>query len=100
MLLVDRGSMYCNISEGACFFFDIDVKGGESVVISRRLQLLQWYGFQECYRYGFQGCYSGKFSCMFFKGLPSMPKGEIVGMFLDRGRVCVFLIDEKDQHDQ
>jgi hypothetical protein len=34
MLLVDRGSMYCNNSGGACFFFDIDVKGGESVVIS------------------------------------------------------------------
>ena len=69
LLIVDRGSMYCNNSGGACFFFDIDVKGGESVVnfkdatvvvISR---MLQWY------------------SCMFFKGLPSMPKGEIVGMF-------------------
>jgi hypothetical protein len=70
--------MYCNSSGGACFFFDIDVKGGESVVISR---MLQWY------------------SWMFFKGLPSMPKGEIVGMFSDRGRVCVFVIDGKD-HDQ
>jgi hypothetical protein len=70
--------MYCNNSGGACFFFDIDVKGGESVVISR---MLQWY------------------SWMFFKGLPSMPKGEIVGMFSDRGRVCVFVIDGKD-HDQ
>jgi hypothetical protein len=28
---------------------------------------------------------------MFFKWFPSMPKGEIVGMFLDRGRVCVFV---------
>ena len=28
-----------------------------------------------------------------------MPKGEIVGMFSDRGRVCVFVIDGKD-HDQ
>jgi hypothetical protein len=37
---------------------------------------------------------------MFFKGFPSMPKGEIVGMFSDRGRVCVFVIDGKDQHDQ
>jgi hypothetical protein len=37
---------------------------------------------------------------MFFKGFPSMPKGEIVGMFLDRGRVCVFVIDGEDQHDQ
>ena len=80
--------MYCNNSGGACFFFDIDVKGGESVVnfkdatvvvISR---MLQWY------------------SCMFFKGLPSMPKGDIVGMFLDRGRVCVFVIDGEDKHDQ
>jgi hypothetical protein len=71
--------MYCNNSGGVCFFFDIDVKGGESVVISR---MLQWY------------------SCMFFKGFPSMPKGEIVGMFLDRGRVCVFFIDGEDQHDQ
>jgi hypothetical protein len=71
--------MYRNSSGGACFFFDIDVKGGESVVISR---MLQWY------------------SCMFFKGFPSMPKGEIVGMFSDRGRVCVFVIDGEDQHDQ
>jgi hypothetical protein len=35
--------MYCNSSGGACFFFDIDVKGGESgnlfqYVISRMLQ--------------------------------------------------------------
>jgi hypothetical protein len=37
---------------------------------------------------------------MFFKGFPSMPKGEIVGMFLDRGRLCVFFIDGEDQHDQ
>jgi hypothetical protein len=73
--------MYYNSSGGACFFFDIDVKGGESVVnfkdatvvvISR---MLQWY------------------SCILFKMLPSMPKGEIVGMFLDKGRVCVFFID-------
>jgi hypothetical protein len=70
--------MYCNSSGGACFFFDIDVKGGESVVISK---MLQWYNW------------------MFFKGLPSMPKGEIVGMFSDRGRVCMFVIDGKD-HDQ
>jgi hypothetical protein len=37
---------------------------------------------------------------MFFKGLPSMPKGDIVGMFSNRGRVCMFIIDGKDQHDQ
>jgi hypothetical protein len=36
---------------------------------------------------------------MFFKGFPSMPKGDIVGMFLDRGRVCVFFIDGKYKHD-
>jgi hypothetical protein len=65
-------------ARGEHVFFDIDVKGGESVVISR---MLQWY------------------SWMFFKGFPSMPKGEIVGMFSDRGRVCVFVIDGKD-HDQ
>jgi hypothetical protein len=72
--------MYCNNSGGVCFFFDIDVKGGESVVISISW-MLQWY------------------SWTFFKGLPSMPKGEIVGMFSDRGKVCVFVIDGKD-HDQ
>jgi hypothetical protein len=75
--------MYCNSSGGACFFFDIDFKGGESVVISRMLQwyswMLQWY------------------SWTFFKGFPSMPKGDIVGMFSDRGKVCVFFIDGKDQ---
>jgi hypothetical protein len=48
------------------------------VVISR---MLQWY------------------SWISFKGFPSMPKGEIVGMFSDRGRLCVFVIDGKD-HDQ
>jgi hypothetical protein len=37
---------------------------------------------------------------MFFKGFPSMPKGDIVGMFSDKGRVCVFIIDGKDHHDQ
>jgi hypothetical protein len=31
-LIVDRGSMYYNSLGGACFFFDIHVKGGESVV--------------------------------------------------------------------
>jgi hypothetical protein len=64
-------------TQGEHVFFDIDVKGGESVVISR---MLQWY------------------SWIFFKGLPSMPKGEIVGMFSERGRVCMFFIDGKD-HD-
>jgi hypothetical protein len=42
---------------------------------------------------------------MFFKGFPSMPKGDIVGMFSNRGRVCVFVInddviDGEDQYDQ
>jgi hypothetical protein len=37
---------------------------------------------------------------MFLKGFPSMPKGDIVGMFSDRGRVCVFVIDGKDQDQQ
>ena len=76
LLIVDRGSMYCNSSGGACFFFDIDVKGVESVVISR---MLQWY------------------SWMFFKGFPSMPKGKIVGMFI-MGRQkeeYLFFIDGK-----
>jgi hypothetical protein len=41
-LIVDRGSMYCNNSGGACFFFEIDAKGGESVVISR---MLKWYSW-------------------------------------------------------
>jgi hypothetical protein len=36
---------------------------------------------------------------MFFKGFPSMPKGDIVGMFLDRHIVCMFVIDGKYQHD-
>jgi hypothetical protein len=29
MLIVNRGSMFCNRSGDECFFFDIDVKGGE-----------------------------------------------------------------------
>jgi hypothetical protein len=33
LLIVDRGSMYYNSSGGACYFFDIDVKGGESVMV-------------------------------------------------------------------
>ena len=57
MLIVDRGSMYCNSSGGACFFFDIDVKGGEK---SSR----------------------GESECMWVLELPSMPKGEIVGKYL------------------
>jgi hypothetical protein len=29
MLIVDRGSMFCNRLGEECFFFDIDVKGEE-----------------------------------------------------------------------
>jgi hypothetical protein len=85
-IIVDWGSMCCNSLGGACFFFDIDVKGGESVVnfkdatVVEISRMLQWY------------------SCMFFKGFSLMPKGDIVGMFLDKGRVCVFVIDGEDQH--
>jgi hypothetical protein len=62
MILVDRGSMYCNNSGGACFFFDIDVKGGESVVISvfqsgnfsqdmiSRMLQESYSGFHQCQR--------------------------------------------------
>jgi hypothetical protein len=57
MLIVDRGSMYCNSSGGACFFFDIDVKGGEKSL-------------------------GGESECMWVLVLPSMPKGEIVGKYL------------------
>jgi hypothetical protein len=78
MLIVDRGSMYCNNSGGACFFFDIDVKGGESVVISR---MIQWYNWM-FFKIGF--------SSRGFKGFPSILKGEIVGMFFrQRQSMCV-----------
>jgi hypothetical protein len=78
LLIVDRGSLYYNNLGGACFFFDIDVKGGESVVISRMLQWYNWMFFRI-------GC-----SSRGFKGLPSMPNGEIVGMFFrQRNSMCV-----------
>ena len=57
MFIVDRGSMFCNRSGGACFFFDIDVKGGEKSP-------------------------GGESECMWVLVLPSMPKGEIVGKYL------------------
>ena len=60
LLIVERESMYHKNSRGACFFFDIDLKGGESVVISR---MLQWY------------------SWIFFK-VAINAKGEIVGIFI------------------
>jgi hypothetical protein len=59
MLIVDRGSMFCNRSGEECFFLDIDVKGGEkSSGEEIRMQ------------------------CMWVRVLPSMPKGEIVGKYL------------------
>jgi hypothetical protein len=42
-------------------------------------RMLQWYSY----------------SCMFFKGLPSMPKGEIVGMFSEKKAEYLFVIDGK-----
>jgi hypothetical protein len=57
----------------------VNFKDATVVVISR---MLQWY------------------SCMFFKGFPSIPNGEIVGIFLDRGILCMFVIDGEDQYDQ
>jgi hypothetical protein len=57
MLIVDKGSMYCNNSGGACFFFDIDVKGGEK-------------------------CLGGVSECMWVLVLPLMPKGEIASKYL------------------
>jgi hypothetical protein len=68
MLIVDRGSMYCNSSGGACFFFDIDVKGGEKIL-------------------------EGESECMWVLVLPSIPKGEIIGRFIV-GSKCV--IDGKN----
>jgi hypothetical protein len=55
MLMVDRGSMFRNRSGEECFFFDIDVKGGEK-----------------------SSGESSSNACV----LPSMPKGEIVGKYL------------------
>jgi hypothetical protein len=61
-----RGSMFCNISGGACFFFDIDVKEGEKSP-------------------------GGEFECMWGIVLPSMPKGEIVGKYLTNNE-CLSLM--------
>jgi hypothetical protein len=59
-------------TQGEHVFFDIDVKGGEKV----------W-----------SGCYSwrSKKNSAVLSGFPSMPKGEIVGMFT--GRVCLSLME-------
>ena len=65
MLIVDKGSMFCKISGEECFFFDIDVKGGERRVESE---------------------------CMWVLVLPSMPKGEIVGKCLT-GSICLSLME-------
>jgi hypothetical protein len=57
MLIFDKGSMFCNSLGGACFFFDIDVKGGEKS--------------------------PGRESkCMWVLVFPSMLKGDIVGKYL------------------
>ena len=66
MLIVDRGSMFCNSSGGACFFFDIDVKGGEKSP----------EGEYECM------WVRGESQCMWVLVFPSMPKGENVGKSL------------------
>jgi hypothetical protein len=57
MFIVDKGSMYCNSLGGACFFFDIDVKGGERSL-------------------------GGEPECMWVLVLPSIPKGGDVGKYL------------------
>ena len=57
MLIVYRGSMFCNRSGGACFFFDIDVKGGEKSS-------------------------GGESECMWVLEFPLMPKGENVSKSL------------------
>ena len=67
MLIVDRGHMYCNSSGGACFFFDIDVKGGEKIL-------------------------GGEFECMWVLVFPSMLKGEIVGKYLTDSE-CLSLME-------
>jgi hypothetical protein len=51
------GVCFCNNSRGACFFFDIDVKGGEKSL-------------------------GGESECIWVLVFPSMPKGEIVGKYL------------------
>jgi hypothetical protein len=67
MLIVDRGSMFCNSSGGSCFFFDIDVKGGEKSL-------------------------RGESECMWVLVFPSMPKGEIVGKYLTDSE-CLSLME-------
>jgi hypothetical protein len=63
MLIVDRGSMFCNRSEEKCLFFDIDVKGGEKSP-------------------GGESSPGVESECMRVPVLPSMPKGEIVGKYV------------------
>jgi hypothetical protein len=66
MLIVDRGSMFCNRSGEECFFFDIDVKGGEKE-FGRRDPNGMWVLV-----------------------LPSMTKGEIVGKYLTDSEWKIF----------
>jgi hypothetical protein len=75
--------MYCNNSGGACFFFDIDVKGGESVVMVR---MLQWYGWM-----------SRKSSAVLqvLQGFHQCQRGRLLAYLQTEGRVCLFVIDGK-----
>jgi hypothetical protein len=51
MLIVDKGSMFCNRSGEECFFFDIDVKGGEkSLGGESSLNACGFLYFHQCQR--------------------------------------------------
>jgi hypothetical protein len=59
--------MYCNSSGGVCVIFEIDVKGGEIVVISK---MLQWYsqgnnGIVGCSSRGCHQCQRGRLLACF-----------------------------------
>jgi hypothetical protein len=56
--------MFCNISGGACFFFDIDVKGGEKSL-------------------------GGESECMWVLELPLIPKGDNVDKYLT-DKTCLY----------
>jgi hypothetical protein len=58
-------------------------------------RMLQWYS---CI-FSFQGCYSGINAC-FSRDCHQCQRGRLLACFLNRGRVCVFVIDGEDQHDQ
>jgi hypothetical protein len=63
--------MFCNRSGEKCFFFDIDVKGGEKSEESRVVRRVES-------------------ECMWVLVLPSMPKGEIVGKYLTDSEWKIF----------